>query len=140
MKLLFTLLISTFALIASAQDGGSWKVTYNNRTVLSATKEDTTQNKIRIKRSGLKHKGYVVVNFTEGKKQTGWDRTITINGDNDAQLISKDGHIFKIANSKLYSLTKGQHKLTVYTIATPSDPKMKALVRVRRVQLCSIQL
>ena len=60
--------------------------------------------------------------------------------EKDQELVSKKGNELKIKNSELLSFFKRSKQIKIYTIAVPTDPKLKASIRVRRVHLCTLVL
>ena len=136
MKTLFLLLCISFSMALAAQD--SWKVTHNGKQLLKTTNEDETKNMVTIKKTDLKKTGYLSVHY-QGENQQGWKRTIALIDEKDNELIKQNGASFKLSNQKLNTLSDGKTG-KIYTWALPTDPKLAAAVRVRRIHLCTIIL
>ncbi|MBD0296408.1 MAG: hypothetical protein ICV51_05880 [Flavisolibacter sp.] len=130
---LFAFLIHT---CSTAQD--TWKVVHNGKQLLKTANEDEAKNIIVILKSDLKKDGYLMVNYSEAKKQNGWKRAIIIFDEKDSELVKQSGSSFKITNQKLNALANGRQMLKIYTIALPADPKLAATIRIRRIHLCTI--
>ena len=123
---------------ASAQD--SWKVLLNGKAVLSASTENEEKNRITVKASDLKKKQDFQVIYTEQPKEKGWDRTIMAVAENDHELSRQETGKFKIKNALLESFFKKSKTIRIYTVSLPADPAKRAVIRVRRVHLCTLVL
>jgi hypothetical protein len=123
---------------AMAQDG--WKATWNGKEVLRTTAEDTGQNKIIITPADLRKNKNFTLTYQEEENKKGWERTITAFGPDDTQLVKQKGNTLTIKNPELRSLFKKAKTISIYTWALPTDPKLKARIRVRRVHLCTLVL
>jgi hypothetical protein len=139
MKLiLFSLLIlfaTTVAVTKTIED--KWKITHNGRQLLHTSKEDATRNKATIRLVDLKKTGLLEINYMEQEAQKGWKRTIAFTAG-DEVLYEQHGNYFKLTNTFLYSLSKELGAVDIYTWSLPTDPKVAATVRVRRVHLGTI--
>lgn len=131
------LLFALFSL-GSAMGQGTWKVTLNGKTLLNASVENTDKNIIMVSSADLKKKGDFIITYTEKTKVDKWQRTISAYNEKDIELQKQTGNRFKIKNSTLQSLLKGAKTIQFYTISLPTDPKLQAAVRVRRVHLCTV--
>lgn len=139
MKFLFFLLISAcFSTSSSAQ--ASWKIRLNDTTVLSTTSENEEKNTIYLKPHQLKKKKDLLLTYTSTERKKEWERTMMVYNEKDQELVSKKGNELKIKNSELLSFFKRSKQIKIYTIAVPTDPKLKASIRVRRVHLCTLVL
>jgi hypothetical protein len=135
---LFFTLSFLLSLVLHAQD--SWKVTLNGETVLSTSTEDAEKNIISINPDYLKNSKTFVITYTETEKQKGWKRTISAYDSTDKELVKQTGTIFKISNNTLLAQLKKSKTIRIFTMNLPTDPKVKARVRVRRVHLCTLTL
>jgi hypothetical protein len=124
--------------VLMAQD--SWKVSLNGKEVLSTSTEDEAKNVITLKKPDLQKKKDFILTYHEDQKQEGWERTIAAYDGKDAELNKQKGTRFKLTNAALQSLFKKSKTIKIYTVALPTDPKLKAAVRVRRVHLCTLTL
>ena len=136
----FSLLLIGFFISVAAPAQGSWKVCLNNKTVLKTSTENEEKNIIHINAADLKKKNGFVVNYTDQKKKNDWERTIMIYDENDHEVIQQKGTKFELSNADLRAFFQQSKTLKIYTWALPTDPKLKAAVRVRRVHLCTLTL
>ena len=121
-----------------AQD--SWKVCLDKKVLLKASTEDAEKNVIKISSNNLIKTKTFVVSYKEASSQKGWERTLTAYDEKDNELKKQTGKKFTLKTSELKTLL-GQYKtIKIYTINSPTDPKMKSQVRLRRVHLCTLVL
>ena len=92
------------------------------------------------KKSDLSKKKDFYLSYVEKDKDNEWEREIIIFGENDHDLFRQKSSKLKISNTKLLSLFKKSNKLKIYTISLPKDPAKRAVVRVRRVHLVTLEL
>jgi hypothetical protein len=123
---------------AIAQD--SWKVCLDKKVLLNTSTENEEKNVIKISSSDLKKAKTFVVNYTKASLQKGWERTILLFDEKDNKLRTQRGKKFTLKASGLKALLDKYKTIKVYTINSPTDPKMKAQVRLRRVHLCTLVL
>lgn len=138
MKLLFAFLLSFIVLHVSAQD--SWKVCFDKKTVLSASTEDVEKNVVKIAVSDLQKSKNFIICYKETAPQKNWERTIIAYDDKDRELKKQTGAKFMLSAAELNTLLQRSGELKFYTLYLPTDPKLKAQVRVRRVHLCTLIL
>jgi negative regulator of sigma E activity len=136
MKTFILLSSILLAMYASAQD--SWKITHNGKQCLQTSVESVETNSFTIKAADLKKKGLLSVQYTEAEKQKDWKRSIILFDEKDTELYRKDKNILQLQNSTLAVLSKKAKKISIYTLSLPTDPKLAAVVRVRRVHLATI--
>ena len=139
MKLLILLIVS-FLTTTLLHAQGNWKVTQNGKVVLQTSQEDTAKNVITISKASLKKKYELILIYNEENKQKDFTRYITAFGSNDHELNKQTGNMFKLNNPTLTSLFYQSKRIRIYTWSLPSDPNMKASIRVRRVHLCTLVL
>jgi uncharacterized membrane protein len=136
MRLIITLLLSL--VISSSLFAQSWKISTNGKTLLKANVENEEKNKISMKTSNLSKKGLSLC-YTEGKdKKKGWERMIAVYDSTDKELKIQKGNSLQLSRDSLRSYFKNSPQIRIYTWALPTDPKLKALVRVRRIHLATI--
>jgi hypothetical protein len=123
---------------AIAQD--SWKVCLDKKVLLNTSTENEEKNVIKISSSDLKNAKTFVVNYTKASLQKGWERTILLFDEKDNKLRTQRGKKFTLKASGLKALLDKYKTIKVYTINAPTDPKLKAQVRLRRVHLCTLVL
>ncbi len=136
MKLLFVFLLSFIVLHASAQD--SWMVCFDRKTVLTASTENTEKNVVRITTSDLQKKKNLIICYKESTPQKNWERIIIAYDDKDRELKKQTGTKFMLSAAELKTLLQQSKTIMFYTLYLPTDPKLKAQVRVRRVHLCTL--
>lgn len=118
----------------------SWKVSHNGKVKLEVTEENAEKNTASIKSAELAKKSFLQIAYKEITPQKDWKREIIIYDPADNEIFRQKGSLLKISNASLRNLFKKSKTLMVYTIALPSDPAQAALVRVRRVHLCTLVL
>lgn len=138
MKVIFLaaiLLISQRAV--QAQD--SWKIKWNNRTILLANKEDEAVNIRHIKLSDWKKNGALEIIYKEEEPDTVLWHSFVLFDEEDHQLLSKEKILYaKIPLSLLRKLFTGKKQIKIYSIVSPRNPNIA--VKMRRVHLCTLQL
>jgi hypothetical protein len=136
MRLIITLfLVLLFSPVLFAQ---SWKITTNGKTLLKTNVENEEKNKISLKTTNLIKKGLTIC-YIEGKDQKkDWERVIAVYDSSDKELKEQKGNSLQISRDLLRSYFKNSPDIRIYTWALPTDPKLKALVRVRRIHLATI--
>ena len=118
-----------------------WKIFHNKKLLLSTSEESETKNVRAIPLSDLDKAGELIVMYEEGNPDKEWKRTIAIVDDNDKSLFEKaEINKIQVSNADLKKLAAGKTKLKIYTWAIPKDPAKAALVRIRKVHLCTITL
>jgi hypothetical protein len=138
MKMLFAFLVSFIGTTAIAQD--SWKVCVGKRVLLNSSTEDEEKNLIKISPVDLRKSQTFVVSYKETSPQKGWERTISVYDEKDNELKKQTGKKLTLKISELKNLLDKYKTIKIYTINFPTDPKMKAQVRLRRVHLCTLVL
>jgi hypothetical protein len=138
MKLLFAFLVSLAGISAIAQD--KWKVCLDKKVLLNTSTEDAEKNLVRISSSDLKTSKTFIVSYNETSSQKGWERTITAYDEKDNELKKQTGKKFTLKTAELKTLLVKYKTIKIYTIDSPTDPKLKSQVRLRRVHLCTLVL
>ena len=136
----FLLVLAPLLLLSFVPVQDSWKIVLNGKVLLKTATEDAEKNRIKVHKKDLKKKSHMSVVFTEAEHTKGWERFITVFDTRDRELLQQKGAQFNISNAGLLALFKKSDTLSVYTWSLPTDPKQKALVRVRRVHLCTLEL
>lgn len=136
MKTLFAFLLTLFGIAAIAQD--SWKVCLNKKVLLNASVEDEKKNVVSIPIADLNTTKLFTLGYKESSSQKGWQRTILIYNEKDNELKKQKGKKLTLKTWELKSLVNKYKTLKIYTINSPTDPKLKARVRIRRVHLCTL--
>lgn len=138
MNFLFIFLLSFIGVTGIAQD--SWKVCLDRKVLLNTSTEDAEKNVVKISSADLKKAKTFLVNYIDAAPQKGWERTIIIFNGQDKELSKQTGKKFTLKASTLKTLLHKYQTIKLYTINSPTDPKMKAQVRLRRVHLCTLVL
>lgn len=125
-------------MISIAQD--SWKICLDEKILLNTSTEDAEKNTIQLSAASLKNAKSFTVDFTEANPQKGWQRSILVYDEKDNELKKQAGKKLMLKISELQSLLEKYKTIKIYTINMPTDPKMKAQVRIRRVHLCTLVL
>jgi len=135
--MLFAVLLSITGTIAQ-QD--SWKVCLEKEVLLQTSKEDEQKNVITFTAADLKKSKTLQINYKQVASDKGWERTLSIYDVNDQELKTVKGNKLSLKSSGLRSLLEQHKTIKFYTLYSPTDPKMKAMVRLRRVHLCTLVL
>jgi hypothetical protein len=137
---LFYLFLTGFFISLGAVAQNSWKVLLNDKAVLNSSTENEEKNFVLIKKDDLKKKKDFSIFYSEKNKKNNWQRIIALYDENDQELFQQEGAKLKIPNASLQSYFKKAKKINIYTWALPTDPKLKAAIRIRRVHLCTLIL
>ena len=141
MKQLFSISFLACLFAFSNIQSDTWKVYFNKQLLVSASDENQTKNIASISRSDLDKTGELIVNYEEGNPNNEWKRTIAIVDENNNSLFEKSEiNKIQVSNSDLKKMVGDNKKILIYTWAIPKDPAKAALIRVRRVHLCTILL
>ena len=139
MKTIFLFLISfSLSLVTFAQD--SWKIVHNGKQKI-ATSTETTENVISITKEDLDPNGFLFINYTEATKpQEGWRRVVALVDDAGNEIYKHGGNLMHVRNPSMRSFFNNTKRIDIYTWSLPTDPKLAATVKVRRVHLCTLTL
>lgn len=121
-----------------AQD--SWKVCLGKKVLLNTSSEDTGKNAIRLSSSDFKKSKTFIVSYREASPQKGWIRTMTVYDEKGNELEKQNNKKLSLKTSELKMLLDKYKTIKIYTINSPTDPKIKSQVRLRRIHLCTIIL
>ena len=119
-----------------AQD--SWKVCLDKKILLSTSTENVEKNIIAISAADIKKNKNFILSYKEAIPQKGWERNISVYTEKDEELQKQKGKKLVLKTSELRELFEKSKTLKIYTTYLPTDPKMKAQIRVRRVHLCTL--
>ena len=136
MKYLALLLALVIGTAASAQD--SWTVWTGMKTLDRFTEENRELNTVSVSAARLKQ-GYMRVNYYQKEKNPGWVRTLAVFDSTGNELYKKQGAELRLTTAQLKKWM-ALKKVEVYTWSLPTDPKLAASVRVRRVHLVTLQV
>jgi hypothetical protein len=136
MRLIITLFI--FMVFSPAVFSQSWKISANGKTLMKANSENEKINKISLNTKNLSKKGLTLC-YSEGKdNKKSWERVIAVYDARDKELKEQKGNSLQISRDSIQSFFKNSSLLKIYTWSLPTDPKLKALVRIRRIHLATI--
>jgi hypothetical protein len=140
-NLLTLLLISTFTM-TNAKSQGSWKIKFENKTLLSASTENETANTRQLKKADLSKNAFLQIDYKEtDADKKDWVRSFLFFDENDNELLRKENiKSPKLSSAELTKLFHERKKLKIYTVSLPSDPELASRVRIRRVHLCTLEL
>ncbi|MBO9682475.1 MAG: hypothetical protein J7502_07405 [Flavisolibacter sp.] len=138
MKFVFAFLLSFIGFPAMAQD--SWKVCLDRKVLLTTSNEEEKKNIITISVTDLNQSKNFTLGYKESSPQRGWERTIRLYDERNTELKKQKGKKFTLKTSELKSLLNQYKTVKIYTINSPTDPKLKERVRIRRVHLCTLIL
>jgi hypothetical protein len=137
MKILFAFLLGWFA---TTVQHDSWKLCLDKKQLLKTSTEDEQKNVITLTSAQLKKSKQLQLVYSQAAPDKAWERTISLYDTNDQELTTQKGNKFTIKTSSLASLLQQHKTIKFYTLYSPTDPKMKAMVRLRRVHLCTLVL
>jgi len=142
MKWIFSILVLLFSLTAMAQKYDSWEIFHNRKEVASFNlkKETEDEKKVLLLNRALEEPGFFIITYTPAAEQADWTRNYVICDSTGKELRKFDnlGGQLKMINDDIARLIGDRKKIKIYTWATPSDPNLAAVVRVRRILLCTI--
>ena len=120
-------------LFASVESQDKWTVQLNNKTLLTAKKEDTTANVVSLKDV---NKGSLTLTYIQAKVQHKWGRRLVVYDVTDNELYAKEAFSITIPTATLKKWKKVHSQIKIYTWPVSNDPRIK--LKVRRVHLCTI--
>ncbi|HJW18341.1 MAG TPA: hypothetical protein VJ499_14520 [Flavisolibacter sp.] len=116
----------------------SWQICNNGKVLLKTETENEEKNKISLDSIHLSKKG-LTLQYNEGKeKKKGWERVIAVYDSAGKELKQQKGNSLQLSRDSLHYYLKNSPLLKFFTWSLPTDPKLKALVRVRRIHLATI--
>ena len=139
-KIFLSLLFFTSAIYMNAQPD-NWKIYHNKKLLLSVSEESETKNIRSIHKADLDKTGDLIVMYKESNRDKEWKRTIAIFDEKDNTLFEKAGiNKIQVSNASLKKMLQEKTKIRIYTWAIPKDPAKAAVIRIRRVHLCTLEL
>ena len=136
MRIILIALLISFGLPLLAQD--SVRLSWNTKTILTGDIEKGDSNTVVISQKDLQSKKDLVITYVEKQKPKDWKRTITLYDVSGKEIRKMAGNTMRITNVQLRALLKKYKTIDIYTWALPTDPKMQAAVRIRRILLARI--
>ena len=142
MKLIFSILVLVFSLTTMAQKYDSWEIFHNRREVASFNlkKETEDEKKVLLLNRALEEPGFFIITYTPASEYADWTRNFVICDSTGKEIRKFDnlGSQLKMLNDDIARLIGDRQKIKIYSWAIPSDPKLAASIRVRRILLCTI--
>ncbi len=135
--MVLALLLSTFLM---AQKTDSWKIYHNRKEVASFKfKEGADERRLVLLNRALDEPGFLIITYTPVSKQSDWVRQFIITDSTDKELKKIENTAqLRIHNSDVARLLERRDRIRIYTLSIPKDPALAAVVRVRRILLCTI--
>lgn len=124
----------------SAIPKDTWKICLDKKVLLNTSEEHEEKNIIKIFSSDLKKSRLFIVSYKEESPQLHWERSILVFDEKDNELKKQTGKKLSIKTAELKTILVQSKTIKVYTLYSPTDPKMKSQVRLRRVHLCTLVL
>ena len=134
--MLFAFLLGMTAI--AQQD--SWKVCLDKKVLLQTSQEDEQKNVFTITAAELNKSKKFEISYKHAAPDKAWERTLSIYDVNDRGLKTVSGDKLTVKTAELRTLLEQHKTIKFYTLYSPTDPKMKAMVRLRRVHLCTLVL
>jgi hypothetical protein len=135
MLMMVSLVAASFTIPREA----NWKVLFDERILLSTSIENKDKNQVTIELAEVK-KGGISVSYEGEDLEKGWKREIAVTDDSENELEKRGNHKLFISSGQLKSITaKGIRRIHIYTWALPTDPDKAAVMRIRRVHLCTVR-
>ena len=138
MNIFFAFLMGFTAISAIPKD--TWKICLDKKVLLNTSEEHEEKNIIKIFSSDLKKSRLIIVSYKEESPQLHWERSILVFDEKDNELKKQTGKKLSIKTAELKTILVQSKTIKVYTLYSPTDPKMKSQVRLRRVHLCTLVL
>lgn len=128
-----------------SQEGIYWKITLNKKVALTGTNfEDTVANRLQLRKEDLGNNNLFKVEYFDKNEKRGkgsWVRTIVFTDSVETELVKKDSTLqIMLYNKDLLKLIWARKKIYIYTWSYPPDPSMAAVIRIRRLRLCVLEL
>jgi hypothetical protein len=124
-----------------AQKYDSWKIFHNRKQVgsFNLKKETVNENRVVLLNRTLEGPGFLLIEFTPNEEQAEWIRTIAFADSTDKTIKEYNNTLLlRIQNSEIAGILEGRQKVKVYSWAIPKDPAIAAIVKVRRILLCTL--
>lgn len=117
-------------------------ISINSKQVLKLNEEDDNADENIKLNLNFKHPAAAVFEAKDLKGSKQWKRSYIIYDEQDNEILklnaSKKVNTQQVAIKELLKKLEAGKKYFLYTMATPSNPKLAAVVRVRRILLCAV--
>ncbi len=144
------LLILLIAVTGMVKAQLPWKIKLGSKTILQTKGDDETKNVLRLKNIQVGTKNNLCLSYRVTADEKDWVRTVMIYdtagvniADNPVGSKIQKGTLqvnYIIRNKTLKALLARHKKIKIYFTSIPSDPEKAAIVRVRRVHICTVLL
>ena len=146
-KFIFFILFVSMATQMNAQL--SWTIRLGSKTLLRMADEDESKNVLRLNNSQI-GKNNLTLTYRITHDEKDWKRTLMIydtagisGTENPMASKIKKGTVtvtYTVSNKILKELLAKYKKIKIYFTSLPSDPEKAALVRVRKVHICTVSI
>ena len=122
-------------MILPAQD--SWKITLNNKVILSSTETNEKVNTKKVTFVEWKKKGFLEASFTPSNSE-GWLYSLQFTDETGNQLLAKDSVYAKVATASIRKSAVGKKEIKIYIAISPANSLI--MVPSRLLHLCTLKL
>ena len=142
MKIIFFFIPLFFlSFSGKAQKYDSWSIFHNRKEAgsFNSKKETDDERKVILLNIVLDGPGFFVIEFTPKKEQAEWIRTIAFLDSNGKTLREYNNTLLlRMHNAEIAGIMENRQKVQVYSWAVPKDPALAAVIKVRRILLCTL--
>lgn len=135
-RLFLVLMTSLLSLKGLAQN--SWKVKYGSTVLLQASEENSEKNVRSLSKSQFTKQLPLTVSVSDPNREKGWERFITVTGDN-VELLRKKTDNLTVSAKQLRAWLKEYKTLMFHTHSVPTDPDLASRIRIRNVHLFTLK-
>lgn len=128
----------------------TWKAKLGTNKTWTFKGEDTKKNIVSVPRSLLAKNISLMLGYKPAADEKEWKRSLLINDSTGAGIIElpeltkakkdKTGIWYTITAKQLKEILQRHKKITIHYRSIPTDPEKAALVRVRPVFICTVNL
>jgi hypothetical protein len=143
-KELLLLIICIMSIVAYSQPRDNFSIRLNKKVLLEQASPVRDKGpQVLVKKSLLKKKGLITIQYKQAQKNQGWERIFQFtDADNTIQL--QKGFAFAegtygFSTLELLPLMEKNKKLLVYTYQQPTDNLLSG-IRIERYLLCELVL
>ncbi len=139
-QLLFLFSLTCSILFANAQTDPfpHWTLKHREAILLSAYTESDSANVVNVSGKDFRQGRYTFL-YEGVNKDSGLVRTIIIVDASDKELYRTNGSALSFSAKGFKKIVRKNGTVRIYTMAVPADPAKAAVVRVRRIHLCTIK-
>lgn len=141
-KLILLLFAFVFTVNGKVNANDSCQIILNKRVIFRG--EADQQNAVLfIEAKQFKKGDYLTLRYCSENESKGWNRTFYLNDANDENLktieLSKQSGSASIDASVLNKQIEKRAPVFIYTMSLPTDKKLAARIRARRIFMCKIE-